>query len=275
MWKYFLTVLLAVLLTGTLSQAEIKYTRGVSFCDRGNRKLQLDIFQPEQSSGKLKPYVLIHGGGWVSGQRWLEHENGRMIAEDGGFAVAMSYRLANGKSHGIQEQLDDIQCAITWIKENADRYGLDSTQITTVGHSAGGHLSLLSAFSFNDPDITHAVSMSGPTDFPSWAKRCDSSLACGLFKTVMKLALPGEEQNPELLEKYSPISWIAKRTSPMDVQILHGDHDSLVPLWHSETFCDASNSQGYECQLTISRGADHLLANRKVRRAFWANVFND
>ena len=49
---------------------KIKDERDVVYYSLGNRDLHLDIFYPSQKSKKKLPAVLlIHGGGWASGNK--------------------------------------------------------------------------------------------------------------------------------------------------------------------------------------------------------------
>ena len=54
---------------------------------------------------------------------------------------------------GYPENLKDVKCAVKWLREHADAYGLDATRIISDGESAGGHLSLMLAVTGHRADL--------------------------------------------------------------------------------------------------------------------------
>ena len=98
--------------------------------------------------------VAIHGGGFVlndceSRQAQLFYQYFR----DHGYAVAtVNYRLAGEASFPAAVQ--DVKCAIRFLRANADAYGYDASRIAVWGESAGGYLAVMAAVTseeeFND-----------------------------------------------------------------------------------------------------------------------------
>ncbi len=59
-----------------------------------------------------------------------------------GFAVAnVQYRMAHVSN--APSAVQDCRAALRWVICNADKYGFDAERIVVFGHSAGGHLALL------------------------------------------------------------------------------------------------------------------------------------
>jgi acetyl esterase/lipase len=67
-----------------------------------------------------------------------------MFAMAGFNVVSINYRLASYGDRTTQwnAQLQDVQLAIRWLRQNANRFRIDPTRIGALGESAGGHLAL-------------------------------------------------------------------------------------------------------------------------------------
>ncbi len=49
--------------------------------------------------------------------------------------------------------------------------------------------------------------------------------------------------------------------------MIHGDKDTLVPLWHSEKMCEALKARGVEAELLVIEGGGHGFFGEKSDRA--------
>lgn len=86
----------------------------------------------------------------------------------------VAYRLC--PEVDIFGMVGDVKRAISWMKANASRYGVDPERIVLAGGSAGGHLALLAAYTpalpaltpddlqNDDLSVCGVVSYYGPTD---------------------------------------------------------------------------------------------------------------
>lgn len=45
--------------------------------------------------------------------------------------------------------VEDVKCAIKWIKDNADKFGIDPERVALIGGSAGGHLAMMAGYDSN------------------------------------------------------------------------------------------------------------------------------
>ena len=129
----------------------------------GSDSLQtIDIFpSPKKDSPIL---LFIHGGYW----RGLDKESYRFIAEPylkRNIAVGLiNYRLIPQVS--MVELLSDATKAIAWVQQNAFQFNGTSNQIILSGHSAGGHIALMSYLMHANlrPAIIGLCSLSGLFD---------------------------------------------------------------------------------------------------------------
>lgn len=114
----------------------------IVYANTGTRNLQLDIFYPKAKTTKPRPAVLIiHGGGWRSGDRSQHIPLAQKLAEKGFVAVTVEYRLSTEALYPAA--VYDVKAAVRWVRTNAKKYNIDSRKIAALGYSAGGQLAAL------------------------------------------------------------------------------------------------------------------------------------
>jgi acetyl esterase/lipase len=83
--------------------------------------------------------VYFHGGGWTTGSIDTHDRVCRRFAAVGDVAVlSVEYRLA--PEHPYPQALEDAVCAIRYVADNAQRFGIDPARLGACGESAGGTL---------------------------------------------------------------------------------------------------------------------------------------
>lgn len=154
------------------AQAAPTVTSGVAY-DPGspNGPLLLDVYEPAGSAASRPAVVLVHGGGWTTGDRTQVAPDAQALAEQGIVAFSIDYDLAGpGRWPG---QVDDVRTAVRWVQANAATYRVDPTRIGLFGSSAGGNLTMLVATEgLGDPSappVKAVVSWSGPADLTTLA----------------------------------------------------------------------------------------------------------
>ena len=109
----------------------------------------LDVYRPKDSKGLLPVIVIVHGGGWVYGDKDVYQFYGMSLAQRGFAVVNYSYRLAPEAK--FPSSMQDTEAVFQWIGENAQKYGFDTQNVFAVGDSAGGHLLSLYASAVTNP----------------------------------------------------------------------------------------------------------------------------
>jgi pectinesterase len=117
---------------------------------RGGHELRLDIYRPD-GAGPFAAVMLVHGGGWESGDRTMERPLARHLAARGYVTAPVTYRL--GPEGRFPAALHDLKSAARWLRANAARYAIDTGRIGAVGGSAGGHLVALLGASNGVPEL--------------------------------------------------------------------------------------------------------------------------
>ncbi|MFM8862356.1 MAG: alpha/beta hydrolase [Acidimicrobiia bacterium] len=105
----------------------------------------LDAFLPDPRPARPIPaVVLVHGGGWVGGERgeWAPWAN-RLVLEQGWAAFSIDYVLVATTPQPWPGEFHDVQAAIRFVAANAAAFGIDPQRIAVLGESAGGNLTAL------------------------------------------------------------------------------------------------------------------------------------
>lgn len=131
------------------------------FLFKGDMKqlpLKLDIYQPENDNIKKRPLLLfIHGGAFIFGDK--ENNIQQAITDDlvaKGFVVSsINYRLGTSITPGsiertIYRDVQDTRAALRYLVHNKEKYRIDPDQIYIAGSSAGGIISLTTAYMDNN-----------------------------------------------------------------------------------------------------------------------------
>lgn len=115
--------------------------RNITYAVVNNQPLQLDVFYPKGKHKPLPAILIIHGGGWRSGNRTQHYALAERLAEKGYVCVTASYRLSTEALYPAAVQ--DLKMSIRWIRANAKTYGVDTSKVAVLGFSAGGQLAAL------------------------------------------------------------------------------------------------------------------------------------
>ena len=104
---------------------------------------KVDLYLPRNADGPVPTVIYIHGGGWVGGTKESSILRLLPYLNLGMAALNVEYRLArNSLAPGA---VADCRCLLRWLYANAKQYNLDTSKLVVTGHSAGGHLSLMTA----------------------------------------------------------------------------------------------------------------------------------
>ncbi len=240
--------------------AEIR--RNVSYGDPAEMAEVLDVSVPS-GAGPFPVAILVHGGGWTSGDKsGSDHPgDGADISAwfqpltDAHFTwFSINYRLA--PEHPWPAAIDDVQTAIRWVKAHAAEYKGDPRRIALFGHSAGGHLVCLAAVLADDTTRVQAVLGFAPvTDFEFELPRRG-----GLSASLQALFHQPKEVTPvslALLRKTAPISYVKPGLPPF--LLLQGDADRTVPIQETLNFQAKLQQNGDTADLIVIHGAPHRL----------------
>ena len=235
-----------------ITESDIEYTR------IGDQPLKLDLARPK-APGKYPGVICIHGGGWRAGNKSSHIALTRRLAKEGFVAITVQYRFA--PKDRFPAQIDDVRCAVRWLRANAQQLQLDPERIGAIGFSAGGHLSLLlGVMEDKDRPATDAchgeqsskvqavVNYFGPADLRSHYP----DMVRGILSDFLG-GLPDEK--PEEAKAASPITYIDGDDAP--ILTFHGTEDKIVPYEQAELLSRVCKKAGLPHRLETLEGAGH------------------
>ncbi|WP_179353708.1 alpha/beta hydrolase [Winogradskyella vidalii] len=184
-----------------------------------------DLYLPPNRTDETKTIILVHGGGWTSGDKVDMNEFKTFIIEQmSDYAVVnINYRLADETHLPYPMQIEDISSVVDFLNTNKDYYTI-SDNIGFLGASAGAHLALLWSYAFdNNNQVDMVCSFVGPTNFtdPAYIESTNPLLQL-LISTL------GIDINDDaFLEEISPYH-NATTAAPPTI-LFYGGQDPLVP----------------------------------------------
>lgn len=118
----------------------VKEKKEVVYKKINSRKLHLDGYY--NTSNKRNPaVVIIHGGGWKSGNKSQMETFAIELASKGYSCFNIEYRLSTEAKYPAA--IFDVKKAIQYIKKNAQKFNTDTTKIAVLGCSSGGQMAAL------------------------------------------------------------------------------------------------------------------------------------
>lgn len=143
--------------------ASVRVHKRVEYARRGDRTLALDLYLPAPSANKPPLVVLVHGGGWRSGDRSTLAPLAARLAARGIAAATVSYRLSGEAPYPAA--IHDVKESLAWLAARQAEYGFDGSRIAVAGGSAGGQIAAL--VGMTDRTVRAVVNIDGLSDFTS------------------------------------------------------------------------------------------------------------
>ncbi|WBL41887.1 pectinesterase family protein [Algoriphagus halophytocola] len=123
------------------SSESVTESKGHVYKNLGSRELKLDVFSPIRAETLRPAIVMIHGGGWKSGDKELQIPMAIALAEKGYVTAVVEYRLSPEAQYPAA--IHDVKEAVRWLKVHANEFGIDTSQVAISGSSAGGQIAAL------------------------------------------------------------------------------------------------------------------------------------
>lgn len=203
---------------------DVLQKKDIVYCTAGQRELKLDVFYPSEKDTTIRTaIIIIHGGGWRSGNRMQHYPLAQKLAGLGYICFIPEYRLSTEAL--FPAGICDVKSAIRWIKINAGAYNVDTSKIVITGFSAGGEMAAFIGTTGNNylfdanecntgvsAAVNAVIDIDGTLSFvhPESGEGDDSK------KTSAATCWFGysKKENPKLWEDASPLKWVSKKTPP-------------------------------------------------------------
>jgi acetyl esterase/lipase len=235
--------------------------RDVTYCTITDVALKLDLYYPTISAREPLPVVVnIHGGSWSAGDKSKSDSAADIptLVAHGYLVAVVNYRLA--PQWKFPAQIQDVKCAIRFLRANAIKLALDPKRIGVMGCSAGGHLAALAGVAdqsagfddvgeyANESSRVQAVAaLSAPTDLTLYDAVARADMLKRVFGVTTAL-------NPVLVHA-SPVTYVSPDDPPM--LIVQANQDRLVSSKHGEELEQRLTKVGVPAKLIAVKNATH------------------
>jgi acetyl esterase/lipase len=242
----------------TASAYEARVYPNIVYGVAAGHDLKLDVITAGPDRQMRPTLIYIHGGGWSGGTKEEYQWFTLPFIAAGMNIVNVEYRMSSVSL--APAAVEDCRCALRWVFRHAQEYGLDITKLALDGHSAGGHLSLMTGmlnpdagFDNNCPGkedlrVAAIINYFGITDVPDvlegqhrqdWAVTWFGSLP----------------DKMDLAKRLSPLTYVRSGLPP--IITIHGTNDALVPYQEAEQLHQALDRVGAPNELITIPGGGH------------------
>ncbi len=233
-----------------VSEQNVEYGRG------GDEPLKLDLARPA-AGGPYPGVICIHGGGWRGGSKDSLRAVTTRLAKQGFVAITVQYRFA--PKYPFPAQIEDVKCAVRWLRANAQKLGLNPDKIGAIGFSAGAHLSLMlgvmdaqdglegnGGYAEQSSKVQAVVNFFGPADL-----RLEyPQIVHGLLRDFVGGPI---EDKADTIRAASPVTYLDAKDAP--ILTFHGTADPIVPYQQATVLNQVCQEKKLAHRLiTVERG---------------------
>lgn len=240
--------------------SELEYLQDIPYKIIHDDTLRLDIVRPQKLEAPPPLLIFIHGGAWKTGNKADYLLYLVDFANRGYVTASVGYRLS--KVALFPAAVQDVVCAVRWLRQHASDYGYDPDRIAVIGGSAGGHLALMVGYAGEEPlfnqdcagvevpcRVQAVVDIYGAAD-----------LITDFAKTRRSVHQFLGGQFDEIPEKYrlaSPSTYLSADGPP--TLIFHGTIDRTVPVAQSDTLAARLKQLGVPVEYHRLNGWPHVM----------------
>ncbi len=231
----------------TIAQSQLdkglSFESNVEYVAYGKRKLHLDIVYPMDNLKLYPCIILVHGGGWRSGEKSQQIPMAIALANSGFVTATVDYRLSPEAMYPAA--IIDLKSAVRWIRANSEKYNIDTNKIIALGCSSGGHLvSMLGVTNGNtnfedtasnsdhSSSVQAVINIDGILDFtnPAESGKDEDPENPSVGKLWLGYTY---KENPEIWREASPVNYVDHNTPPFlfinsSIDRFHAGRDALI-----------------------------------------------
>jgi alpha-L-fucosidase 2 len=242
-------------MAAVLSASEVIFEtrRNLEYSQSNGASLLMDASVPMAKNATVPAVIIVHGGGWVRGDRRIDVEPLFEPLTRAGFAwFSISYRLAtNVTQFGLG--VEDVESAVRFVRSHAGEFHVDGQALALIGESAGGQLASIAALQLPPSETVKAVvGLYPPTDLVALLR--NSNYVPAQIRASVENS-PWSSFILAGLNHLSPIENVRPDMPPF--LLIHGTADSLVPFEQSTAMCKRMREAGASCEIYPVAGAGH------------------
>lgn len=210
-----------------------------------NDEAEMFVYLPDESKASM-PAILICPGGAYAGLA-IDNEGHNMAkwySSKGLVAAVLKYRMPHGD---YKIPLNDAEKGMEILKDNADRWNIDTKRIGVAGSSAGGHLAASLSTLGSDANRPAFTVLYYPVI------NFDDEIIT--HKGSKENLLGDAVNNQELIRRFSLQEQVDDKTPPALIMV--SDDDSLVPTENSILYYLALHKNKIPAALYVFPNGEH------------------
>ena len=264
---------------------EYDHQQDIVYGYKDGMALVMDVYSPKGELNEAGIIAVMAGGMTSSPERSHKAGNRSDVQNllKAGYVVFATTHSSQPK-YTTDEIRWDIPRAVRFIRYNAKRFGINPDRIGIMGHSSGGHVSLMAATSpppenqdSKDPvervsSRVQAVVAYYPSSdllnfgnenisildhFRSLGYNLDAAFDYHQWNDQLNRfeRIVDPEARTEYFRRNSPLNFVSEDDPP--ILLIHGSKDILVPIQQSEIFAVRLKEAGVPSKLLVMEGQGH------------------
>lgn len=241
--------------------------QNVVYSSQTGVELQMTLILPWLIREKRPLLVFVQGSAWTTPDFGYELPQLARFAA-AGFTVATVGHRDYTKGHPFPAFLQDVKCAIRYLRSHAEEYGIDPARVSIWGTSSGGNTALLVGVTGGDSryeteeyagvsdEVNAVVSCFGPTDMEALSRRFFSDQEINPMATALA-GSTDPEAVMRMLRDMSPVSYVTEGKQFPPILLLNGTDDDVVPHSQMEIMYDALKAIGADVTAYYVDDAKH------------------
>ncbi len=225
---------------------------------------KMDIALPKNRTVNTPVVIFIHGGAWVMGNKGVFLQEIDKFANAGFACATINYRYASDISSIHHPDLMlDIRKAIDFISTKSEDWLVASDNFGLVGQSAGGHLSMMAAYTYNsDHKIKACASWAGPVNFID-----NEQLKITGSHEVFKIYVGKSLNNTDDTLSYKQCSPYWNTVTAVPTLMIHGTKDIGVPYSNIVSFKNQLDGANIKNSFITFDDGGHLWIGDNLNKA--------
>jgi acetyl esterase len=218
----------------------IAVTTDVTYRQVDGVTLRLDAYVPP-SGGRHPAIVLVHGGGYSSGDKHLMRQTGLFFAQSGYAAFAIDYRLA--PQFVYPAQVDDAKAAVEFVRQHADEFRVIPERIGMLGTSAGATVAYTVGAEGTGDSSWHVAAVAGWSGPVAFSEHYDPSQGSGVLSQYVfgTSTPPGGADDLARIQAADPATKVTPASAPTFVA---NSTNELVPLTLAQAYVQILQDNG-------------------------------
>lgn len=264
----------------TRAQNQYAVTANITYLTASGYDSKLDVYRRRDVQTPQPTVIFYHGGGWVGGTKESSVMSLLPWMELGWNVVNVEYRMARNAL--APAAVEDAQCALRFVVNNAKNYNVDGNRIVVTGESAGGHLALAVGMIPQSAGFTNICAGGGfagsETGVPkvaaiiNWYGIPDvAEMLSGPNARSYAVAWLGSGKTAmDVAKSVSPITYVRADLPP--ILNIQGDKDPIVPYTQNVRLNDALTKAGAKSELFTVPGGGHGNFKPEERSAIYTKI---